>query len=253
VDEIKAAIGFLTRVPTASSSGARTGAAAFAIVGGLIGLVGAVPLLLIGTRASLAAGGLAIGAIALVSGGLHLDGLADTADALAAPTAEAATRARKDPRVGAAGATAIAIAVVVDAALLGALVGGVGRVAAAVGCVAAAAGSRAVPPLVAVVLLRRTRGESRAERTGGAGAWFAQRASPRTAIAAGASAAAIGIVGALVAGGPAVLFGVLLGMVVGTGVAGWLAVVRGRVDGDGYGAIVEVTFAAILLTTVLAT
>lgn len=246
--EIRGAIGFLTRVPVASSNTTSTGAAAFAAVGGLIGLVGAVPLLLLGHQASLAAGGLAVGTVALVSGGLHLDGLADTADALAAPTAEAATRARKDPRVGAAGAVAIVVVILVDSALLGALASGVGTVVAAVGCVSAAAGSRGVPPIVAVV--QRTLGRGGGDA--GAGAWFAKRTGPAAAIAAGATAVTIGAIGALIAGKPATLVGVLAGMAIGIGVAGWLSFVRGGMDGDGFGAIAEITFAAILLGIVLA-
>ena len=41
----------------------------------------------------------ALAIVAILSGGLHLDGLADTSDALAAP-AGAADRARTDPRAG---------------------------------------------------------------------------------------------------------------------------------------------------------
>ena len=44
----------------------------------------------------------ALAIVAILSGGLHLDGLADTSDALAAP-AGAADRARTDPRAGTAG------------------------------------------------------------------------------------------------------------------------------------------------------
>ena len=50
---------------------------------------------------------LAMAMLAVLSGGLHLDGLADTFDALVAAGPDAAERARKDPAVGAAGATTL--------------------------------------------------------------------------------------------------------------------------------------------------
>ena len=244
--EVRAATAFLTRIPVGSSSSDITGAAAFALVGGLIGLVGAVPLLLIGRQAPLAAGTLAVGAIALISGGLHLDGLADTADALAAPNAAAAERARKDPRAGPAGVAAIAIVTLADAALLATLAGGAGVVAAALGCVAAGAGSRAAPPIVAG--FQRLLPARKAGEVGvGAGAWFGSRTGSRAAFVSAISAIAIGGVGAAIAGTLAPVVGVIGGMVVGIGASAWLGTVRGTLDGDGFGALVEIAFTATLL------
>src|SRR5258705_12893498 len=140
--EVLAAIAFLTRVPVRAPPREVTGAAAFGLVGCLVGIAGAAALLLVGERAPLAAGGLAVTALAFVSGAFHLDGLADTADALAAPSPEAARRARRDPRVGAAGAAAIAVTVLVDASLLASIVASAGRLTAALACLIAAAGSR---------------------------------------------------------------------------------------------------------------
>src|SRR5258706_7289390 len=112
-----AAVGFLTRVPLGSGGAAnaeRTGASAFGLVGAAVGAVGAIVLVVLGDRAPLAASGLAVGAMAVVSGALHLDGLADTADALAAPDEAASTRARKDPAVGPPGAASIALPTLLD-------------------------------------------------------------------------------------------------------------------------------------------
>ena len=142
--EITAALALLTRIPVGAQSSDTGGAAAFGLVGALVGTLGSVAILLVGDAAPLAAGGIALAMMALVSGGLHLDGLADTFDALAAPSREAAESARTDPRVGAAGAAAIAIMIVVDAALLAALMAGAGILIAALACITAASASRAV-------------------------------------------------------------------------------------------------------------
>ena len=73
-------------------------------------------------------GALGVALLALLTGGLHLDGLADTADALGAGVKPdpAARRAKmlevmRDPRVGAHGATAVALVVLIKASALGAL------------------------------------------------------------------------------------------------------------------------------------
>ncbi|HET9456023.1 MAG TPA: adenosylcobinamide-GDP ribazoletransferase, partial [Candidatus Limnocylindrales bacterium] len=176
--ELLAAVAFLTRLPVpgrAAIDARRTGASGFGLVGAAVGTAGALILVAVGDRAPLAAAGLAIGAIAAVSGALHLDGLGDTVDALAAPNPGAAARARKDPAVGPAGAAAIALVLFVDVALLATLSGSAfgspvtdGPVLAALACIVAAAGSRALPCL-AVVVWRRP-----AALTGdGLGGWFA--------------------------------------------------------------------------------
>jgi adenosylcobinamide-GDP ribazoletransferase len=242
--EIRAATALLTRIPIGASDPGATGAAAFGFVGGLVGATGAIVLLVLGERAPLAAGGLAVGATALVSGALHLDGLADTADALAAPTAEAATAARKDPRVGSAGAVAIALVILVDASLLAALATRGGSALAAFACIVATAGSRAVPPIVAEVIRRPAPGS-------GLGRWFAERVGMTAALCAAGSAATIGASAALVLGRPILLVAITGGMALTLAVAVWLAGARQGIDGDGFGALVEVAFALVLLITAL--
>jgi adenosylcobinamide-GDP ribazoletransferase len=242
--EFRAAVLFLTRVRLAPRDIDATGAAAFGLVGALIGVAGAVGLLVLGTRAPLAAAAAAVGVIAWVSGGLHLDGLADTADALAAATADAATRARKDPRVGTAGAAAIVIAVLLDTSLLAAVVERGGPLEAAGACLVATAGSRAIPPLVAVLLRRRARG-------GRLGSWFTDGTDARAALAAALSALSVCGGAAIIAQAPALAWGLAGGTAATLVLAGWLARARGGIDGDGFGALVELAFAAILLVTVL--
>jgi adenosylcobinamide-GDP ribazoletransferase len=225
------------------------GGAAFGLVGTLVGMAGAIPILLVGERAPIAAGALAAGALAIVSGALHLDGLADTADALAAPTAQAAERARRDPRVGAAGAVAIGMAVVIDASLLASIITLAGAGVAGLTCVVAAAGSRAVAP-AAAWLARVARSSER--REAGLGGWFVGRATAAAAAVAIGSTLLVAIAAWASSGQPALIVGLVAGTAVGLAVAGWLIRVRGTLDGDGFGFLVEIVFAAILLATVVA-
>ena len=125
------ALSFLTRlpVPNLGSLQARDfGQAAlyYPIVGGIIGgILCLIPLLLPQANALLSAAIIVVG-WAIITGGLHLDGIADSADAwLGGLGSEEKThRILKDPVVGAAGAIAIssvlllktvALSVVLDA------------------------------------------------------------------------------------------------------------------------------------------
>jgi adenosylcobinamide-GDP ribazoletransferase len=221
---IRAAVGFLTRIPVSPGDGIATGAAAFGVVGALIGVAGAIVLLLLGPRAPLAAGAAAVGALA--------------------PTAEAATRARKDPRVGAAGAAAIAIAVVLDAALLAGLVGRKGALEAALVCLVATAGSRAIAPFVAALIRRPAEGS-------GVGRWFIGGTGAGAALVATGSVLVLAGAAAFAISTPALVGGLVGGTVATLAVAVWLARLRDGLDGDGFGALIEVGFAAILLATTL--
>jgi adenosylcobinamide-GDP ribazoletransferase len=258
--EVMAAVGFLTRLPVgvvAAANPERTGAAAFGLVGAAVSAVGAMALLVLGDRAPLAAGGLAVGAMAVVSGALHLDGLADTADALAAPNAAASDRARKDPAVGPAGVAAIAIVLVIDVGLLASLAGGArggpvvgGPIVAALACVVAAAGSRALPVL-AVVLASPGGTSSGASARDGLGGWFAAHTGWWSAMLAAGSAVAVALAASVASGRPALVLGAVGGIAIGVLLAGWLAILRKGLDGDALGAIVEVGAAAILLVVVV--
>ena len=254
-----AAVGFLTRLPVgvlAVAKPERTGAAAFGLVGATIGTVGAMALLVLGDRAPLASGGVAVGAMAIASGALHLDGLADTADALAAPNAAASNRARKDPATGPAGVAAIAIVLVIDVGLLATLAGGTavgpvvaGPVLAALACIVAAAGSRALPVLA--VVLASPGGRSSGAHDG-LGTWFAAHTGPWSAVAATGSAVVVALAASVASGQPAFVLGAIGGIAIGVLLAGWLAVLRKGLDGDALGALVEIGFAAILLVIVIA-
>jgi adenosylcobinamide-GDP ribazoletransferase len=145
------ALAFLTRVPLGSrvrvkAGDVTRGAWFFPVVGAAVG--GAAGLLADVTAdwlPPLAAGALAVGAAALLTGALHLDALADTADALGGRSREHALAIMRDHTVGAFGATALVVVCLLDAALLGAL--SVTDDAALVGLAAGAAGRAAMLPL----------------------------------------------------------------------------------------------------------
>lgn len=148
-----AAIQFLTRLPLRPSAydpdWLARGAKYFPVVGLAVGLAGGLVL----------AGAdrlwpdpipalLAVGAMLLLTGALHEDGLADVADAAGGPTREARLAIMKDPRLGVFGALALGFAVALKVASLVAM-----PVAVAVAALAGAgAGGRAA----AVIVMRTT-------------------------------------------------------------------------------------------------
>ncbi|HEX6715303.1 MAG TPA: adenosylcobinamide-GDP ribazoletransferase [Thermoleophilaceae bacterium] len=156
-DELRglaAAVAFLTRVPAgrAIELGApdvARGVVAFPLVGAAIGLAtGATATWLSGPLPAGTAGAVALLVAVVLTGALHLDGLADTADAIGGRTREASLGIMRDPRVGSYGAVAIAMLLLIEASALAAL----GRDARTVDVVAAFALARAVAPAVAALL-----------------------------------------------------------------------------------------------------
>ena len=252
--EVLAAVSFLSRIPvaarraaapTAPSQAAGTGAAAFGLVGAVLGAAGGAAVVVLGGVAPLPAGVLAIAAAAALTGALHLDGLADTADALAVADPARAEVARRDPRVGAAGAAAIVTIVLLDASAIASAIGVSGVAFAAAACVVAGAGSRALAACAAPLARGRL-------NEAGSAAWFADRAGPGSAVVAVGSALLIATLLAIATGQPPLLAGLVAGLAVAAGAAEWLIRARGSLDGYGIGAMVEVSFAAILLATLAA-
>ena len=149
-----AAVTFLTRVPLgrrAEIGGADVarGAVLFPVVGAGIGVVaGLAAAVLDGPLPGVVAGALGVGVAAVLTGGLHLDALADTADALGAERPRA-LEIMRDPRIGAFGAAALALVLVVEAGSLGALAQQGDAVRA---FLVAGALSRATAPLLAALL-----------------------------------------------------------------------------------------------------
>src|SRR6266446_2176938 len=150
-----AAVAFLTRVPVArlviiDGADVARGAALFPAVGAGIGAaVGGTAYGLARVLPALPAAGIALGVGVLLTGALHLDGLADTADALGARTRDRALEIMREHAIGAYGATAIALDLVVKASALAVLAEGRGVIVYAI---AAGSLSRAVPVLLGLAL-----------------------------------------------------------------------------------------------------
>jgi adenosylcobinamide-GDP ribazoletransferase len=126
VSALRAALMLLTRLPVGrgplSPAALRWGPALFPVAGAVVGAAGACVLALARPRAGgWVAAALALAATILLTGALHEDGLADSADALGG--APAGDRARlfailKDPRHGTFGVLALGLSLLTRAAAL---------------------------------------------------------------------------------------------------------------------------------------
>jgi adenosylcobinamide-GDP ribazoletransferase len=189
---------------------------------------------------------LAIGVLALLTGGLHLDGLADTADGLGSrrPRDEALAIMRRSD-IGPFGVVALLFVVLIQITALATVQPGWPGAAAVV--VAAVTGR------VAVVLA--TGPGSPAARPDGFGALVAGATPALARIAAGAALlAAVAVVAGLISGlvpmlrwAAAALAGLLAGDLLRRGARRRL----GGLTGDVFGAIIEVSAATVLLLLAL--
>lgn len=236
----RGAFSTLTRLPVGNPTGSDVGARWFGVVGAVVGAAGLVPIALLGSAMPAAAAILALGTMAVLTGALHLDGLADTADALLALGPDAAERARNDPRIGAGGVTALLLVLGLQAASLATVASTSGAVVAGLTCLVAGATSRAVPLVVAVA--------SHADSSGtGLGAAFVRQVGPVDAAVTVVSTLAIGLVVAAGSGGLQPVLATLTGLAAGTALGLAVVRLRGQLDGDGLGATVELGFAATVL------
>jgi adenosylcobinamide-GDP ribazoletransferase len=185
---------------------------------------------------------LAVGLIALLTGGLHLDGLADTADGLGsrrAPAAALAIMRRSD--VGPMGVAALVLVLLIQVTALAAVSDG-----AAASLVLAEVTGRA-----AVVVATG----SPAARPGGFGALVAGRTSPlaRTLVVVLLGCAIV--VAGLASAGAGLAVRWLVAALIGLLAGGLLQLVArrrlGGMTGDVFGAIVEVSTTAVLVACVL--
>jgi adenosylcobinamide-GDP ribazoletransferase len=239
VEVFRAALGVLTRVPVGAPAEA-TGAAAFAIVGVGLGAVAAVPLITLGPFMPVVAAILAVAVLAIVSGGLHLDGLADTSDALVAIGPDAAERARRDPAVGVAGAVALIVVLGLDAAVLAGPLLETGPIVAAAACMVAGAVSRSMPPILAWLARSHARDD-------GLGGWFTRtirRQDLRLVLATVILAAAAA---SLLTARVEPALGGAVGLVASVAIGRWLVRLRRQLDGDLFGASIELGFAVTLV------
>ena len=123
ISSLRSAVAFLTVIPVTSGEGkpgARLGRAYFPAVGALVGLVAGVAFAITAALTTPLLGAVAaVAALAALTGGLHLDGVADAADGLLG-RGDLARRLEmmRDPRVGSFGATALGILLLGDVAAL---------------------------------------------------------------------------------------------------------------------------------------
>lgn len=206
------------------------------VIGLVLGLAGAGVLWLAGTEGqlgSLLSAVLAIGTLAVLSGGLHLDGLADLADGLGSrrPAGEALAIMKKSD-IGPFGVVALVLVLLVQVAAL-ARAESVGR--GVIALVAAGVTSR-------LAMTAACRRGVPGARGSGLGALVA--GSVPGPVVAGLVIVALGAAAAF---GWVFAVGVAAGLLVSAGVTA-LAVRRlGGITGDVLGAIAETTMAACLL------
>jgi adenosylcobinamide-GDP ribazoletransferase len=161
----RSAVAFLTIVPIADASGDpgdRLGRAYFPAVGAVIGLAaGCVFVLASALVSPFVAAVAAVATGALLTGGLHLDGLADSADGLRGADRERRLEIMRDPRIGSFGAIALALVLLGDVAALSAMT----PARAFAGLIAAGALSRlAMLAVVALLPYARSAGLGTAAR-----------------------------------------------------------------------------------------
>jgi adenosylcobinamide-GDP ribazoletransferase len=226
-----AAVTLLTRVPVGRRvalvpADVARGSALLPLVGAGIGAAtGVVAALAVQVLPPLAAGGLAVAGTALLTGALHLDALADTADALGGMTRERALEIMRDHQIGSFGAVALVVDLIVRASVIGGLAAtGVGIAALA----AAGACSRAVAPLLAAALPSARRGSPEHAITEG---WSWQGAAAATALGLTIPPLLLGLDGLVVGAVTAVV-----ALVLGLFYYRWL----GGVTGDCLGAAIEI-------------
>ena len=171
----------------------------------------------------------------VLTGGLHLDGLGDTADGvLGGHTPEQRLAIMKDPRLGSYGTLAIVALVILKCSALTELLPPLRT-----------AGLLATPTLARwnVVAAMATMPYGRPD-----GLWpeFYRQAWPIPALVAGATALVIAVVTLRIVG--VLLFGV--GTLAALGMAFWFKQRLGGLTGDTYGAIIEVTETLLVILLV---
>ena len=216
----------------------------FPLIGAGLGAVAALPLAAIrawAPHATLLGAVLALTLLALFSRGLHLDGLADTADGLASRApAERALEIMRRSDIGPFGVLAIVLTVLIDVAALTAVEGSSWRPVAAL-AVAAATGRLAV--------LHAAHPRVPSARTSGFGAHVAGSVS--TPVAAFESVVvlggALGLAALVNASGLGWLVAPAAALVVVAGVRWHVTRRLGGVTGDVFGALVEIGTALTLI------
>jgi adenosylcobinamide-GDP ribazoletransferase len=237
--ELSAAILFLTRLPLprhAPEEGAvARGAWAFPLAGFVVGLIAALVYAIAHALVLFPwpAAALAIAATLLVTGCLHEDGLADTADGFGGgDTREKKLDIMRDSRIGAYGVCALVIALLIRTDAIASLTE-TSFVAAAL--IAAHAGARAAMPAVMFFVPPA--------RSDGLSFTAGQPSAARAALAAG-----IGFLIVLFCLGPAHAVVAVIVVAIVVALLAWLSVRQiGGQTGDVLGAVEQVSEIAILL------
>jgi len=211
----------------------------FPVVGGLFGLVlwGAYRGLEAAGLPDPVRGALLTVLLVLLTGGLHLDGLADTCDGLAGTTRERRLAIMADTATGAFGVVGVACLLLVKAAALSAL-----EAAAALPALVLAPVLGRWAMVLALFAFPYARGQS------GLGYHFKEGARwPALVVAtAFAAAPALALLPAGTAAGAVGLAGVVT-----LGLGRWMSARLGGLTGDVYGAVCEVVETATLITVPL--
>jgi adenosylcobinamide-GDP ribazoletransferase len=234
---LAAATAFLTRIPVGrvvdiDSRAIARAAALYPLVGAAVGAAGgAVVDVLAGPLPTWSAAVVGVGVAALLTGAMHLDALADTADALGGMTRERRLEIMRDHAVGAFGVIALVLVLLLEISLLAELGE---RDLALVSFAAAGACSRwAALPLAVLLPYARPHGEGHS---------FASDISPGSmlvglTVAAAVSTLALGTDAAAMLGAA-----VGVALVLGVFYRRWL----GGVTGDMLGAATALAQAACL-------
>ena len=160
IGTLRSAMAFLTVLPVATSEGGpgeRLGRAYFPAIGAIVGLIAAGVFALTSSFSTpLLAAVAATASLALLTGALHLDGLADSADGLFGGGHVARRlEVMRDPRLGSFGIVAMALVLLGEVAALGSM--STGRAVAAL-VVAGALSRLAMLAVITLVPYVRTSG-----------------------------------------------------------------------------------------------
>lgn len=231
---MRVAFGFLTVLPVPGGRWEPARAVAwYPIVGVVLGAVaGTGAFAAFEIAAPPLAAAVTIAVWVVLTGGLHLDGLADTADAAFAPVDhERRLAILRDVHHGTFATVAVALILLLK---FGALTTFDGRTAAAAVALAIIAPRAALPLVMRVFPRGRDSGFGAGSRPGAT----RRAAATGAAIALTAGAVTFGVAGAAIVVGVTAL---------GLAIAVWLRARFGGLTGDCYGAIVECTEAAALI------
>jgi adenosylcobinamide-GDP ribazoletransferase len=236
IRSLRAAMSFLTVLPVANadgSAGERLGRAYFPGIGALVGLAAGVAFVVTaaGTTQLLGAA-VAVAVLCALTGAIHLDGLADTADGLLTHgDAERRLAVMHEPALGAYGVTAIVAVLLLEVGALASIP--TGRVLVAL-VVAGAISRLATLPVIAFVPYVRSGGK-------GLAAWDPRRRALDLAVGVG-TVAVVSLLDPRHA---------LIAVPIAALIAAMLAIVSRRrlegATGDVCGAVAELSEVAVLI------